>query len=941
MGAEIEWEAIGKDSFLITVNVYRDCNGIGLGTSTINITNNCGTTQLSPTTTLIGDVTPVCNAQNTRCDGSSVTFKYGVQKYELKALYVATNDITNGCCETTISWGQCCRSLGITTGASNQNFYLDSKMNACLGKSSPKWSTPAINIGCLGRDQLINNGVVSNDSLVYSCTSPLQSATQRTSWKSGYSECAPLKYLGFPRSSSKPPFGFHLDGSTGEMLFRPMSEEQTVIATRVEIYDKGKMIGYIKRDAQYIVLKCPNNSPPVLSGVNASVPKPENFKTTVCAGKQLCFSITTSDKDKGDTVTLGHNHAIANAQLTITNAGAAKEEGEFCWKPGIEDVRSFPHRVIVSATDNACPIASSTVRTYSITVVKPYTLDLDVLMIADKCGAYHLMVQDKNGRSIDDAKWYENDTTYLGEGDSLYHIFSSAGSRKIAVKVNDCLSQSKDTVLNVPAVNTLKLNLDDEVVCHNKVLRLQPTAIGAQGKLSYQWTLDHRLVYTGRKDSNHVDLSFTNAFAPENYQVSVVGQDSLGCADTAAIEVRSKNNLPTHLENDRSICEDSNSPIALKLVNGQGQWSGAGISNNLLHLDSLIPGTNYLLTYHFEDSLSCFSDSLEVDYRALPQLNIGSDFTSCTSSPNVIQLSTPTTQGIWSGTGISAHTFQPLASGKGSFYLKYRYTDSVGCTFHDSILATVYDYKPTISLPHLLESCDNSTSASLSAQPTNGNWTGPGISGFANPVTINPKQLGKGDFNYVYTYTDSNTCSNTDSTVLRVAEAPKAGFQVIDSTVLQGDSVRINNQTKGSAHLEYRWMIGNPAFLLSHAPHFNEPMDSVDTFDVLLVARDSITGCTDSFKSIEAITVSVNTGIEDFSQHFRVYPNPTKGLLKIKTQNAERMHIKIVSTAGKIVYNGQVKRGADSIDITSLETGLYLLQITWKEHHYTQLLLKQ
>ena len=65
MGSDIQWECVGKDSFKIIVTVYRDCNGVPLGRTPINVSSNCGSARL--TTQMSGgqDITPVCDEQCT------------------------------------------------------------------------------------------------------------------------------------------------------------------------------------------------------------------------------------------------------------------------------------------------------------------------------------------------------------------------------------------------------------------------------------------------------------------------------------------------------------------------------------------------------------------------------------------------------------------------------------------------------------------------------------------------------------------------------------------------------------------------------------------------------------------------------------------------------------------------------------------------------------
>jgi len=91
MGAEITWTCIGQDSFLIKLVVYRDCNGITLGTSPTLV--KCDTsgriiTSLNLSVGTPVDITPVCNSSCTRCQSTGCSFPYGVHRYTMQGLAI-------------------------------------------------------------------------------------------------------------------------------------------------------------------------------------------------------------------------------------------------------------------------------------------------------------------------------------------------------------------------------------------------------------------------------------------------------------------------------------------------------------------------------------------------------------------------------------------------------------------------------------------------------------------------------------------------------------------------------------------------------------------------------------------------------------------------------------------------------------------------------------
>ncbi|MGB0431049.1 MAG: hypothetical protein ACPGLV_11290 [Bacteroidia bacterium] len=128
-GANFEWEQIGKDTFLIKLNAYSDCNGQRFFPTDIIIeATGCSRRKLLPSISSNYDVTPVCDDQCTRCDSKGCTFKYGIKKYELQAIFVATSYIKNGCCRATISNLNGSRNTITTTSTSNQSLFIKSQI---------------------------------------------------------------------------------------------------------------------------------------------------------------------------------------------------------------------------------------------------------------------------------------------------------------------------------------------------------------------------------------------------------------------------------------------------------------------------------------------------------------------------------------------------------------------------------------------------------------------------------------------------------------------------------------------------------------------------------------------------------------------------------------------------------------------------------------------
>src|SRR4029077_6822663 len=98
-------------------------------------------------------------------------------------------------------------------------------------------------------------------------------------------------------------------------------------------------------------------------------------------------------------------------------------------------------------------------------------------------------------------------------------------------------------------------------------------------------------------------------------------------------------------------------------------------------------------------------------------------------------------------TGVSGNTFNPSASGAGTFVITYSYTDANGCSASDSTSVTVNPL-PVVSISPVASMCINASVVTLTGSPVGGTFSGTGVSG----NTFNPSASGAGTFVISYSY---------------------------------------------------------------------------------------------------------------------------------------------------------------------------------------------
>jgi hypothetical protein len=377
MGSDLTWKCVGQDSFLIKLVVYRDCNGIALGVSPINfvcVTTGTVTTSLSINVGIPVDITPVSNTSCTRCSDPSCSFPYGIHRYTIQGIAILSG--AGSCCDIRIYWAQSARNAAITTstGAGTADLYIEAQLNRCQNPcdNSPVFSNMPVAILCNGQDFTYSHGVYDADtfvtgglcdSLVFNWTSPLTSKDKPIPYLGQYDYNKPIYFLGFPDTGLALPSGFHLDTETGDISFRPMKSEITIMVLNVKEYRNGKLIGIIRRDMQMIVIPCSVIAP--IISTNGS-PK----KNMLNLGESITINFSVIDTSSKDSMFISWNKSIPNAIWSDNNGTTRTPTGTLYWKPESTQQSKFPYIFTIMVRKNSSPMNTQYSESYQIYVKK-------------------------------------------------------------------------------------------------------------------------------------------------------------------------------------------------------------------------------------------------------------------------------------------------------------------------------------------------------------------------------------------------------------------------------------------------------------------------------------------------------------------------------------------------------------------------------------------
>gem|GEM_PF-849094 len=349
--------------------------------------------------------------------------------------------------------------------------------------------------------------------------------------------------------------------------------------------------------------------------------------------------------------------------------------------------------------------------------------------------------------------------TYSGNGvtgNSFDPVAAGLGNHLINYSYTDangCSSSDTTTVTvyDLPAVTIPSVN----PVCDGTAAFALTGATPAGG------------VYSGNGMSGNV---FNPGVAGiGSHTVTYSYTDANGCANAASTIV-TVNGLPAvSLAAYSATCIDEPPVILTGGTPAGGTYSGAGISGGML--DPALAGAGlHVMTYDYTDLNGCSNTAAQnFVINALPVVTLTAFNPVCISTPAFsLNYGTPA-GGTYSGKGVSNGQFDPVAAGVGSHIMYYFYTDTNGCTAHDSATVNVYDL-PVVVLSSFTPVCEDAQPVLLSGgSPSGGTYTGPGVAG----GFFDPSVAGPGLKNITYSYTDPAGCSNADSENLMVNALPQ------------------------------------------------------------------------------------------------------------------------------------------------------------------------
>jgi hypothetical protein len=328
-GAEFHFEHVSGNDYVVSLYLYRDCNGIGMpSTVTVNMESvNCATfNSLTLSLTSGPTIVTTISSSQTTCMGGAVQ---GYEEY----VYSDTVTFPAQCTDWNFSYGSCCRNGAITNlmNPSGAGLLVESAFDNTVVNNSPIYFIDPIFYGSMGSNFSVALGGFDpdGDQLVFSLAAPLDNPAAPIPFMAGLSVAQPLEIL--------PGSAISFSAATGQFNCVLSTTPQVVVFdVIVEEWRNGQLIATHRRSLQILPINLGGGHmivpPTVNNPSNGSIVDASTMEYN-SAAQPFSFSMLFNDQDVNDVITYNAIYStletvFPNAQVTSSNPNGNLNELE-------------------------------------------------------------------------------------------------------------------------------------------------------------------------------------------------------------------------------------------------------------------------------------------------------------------------------------------------------------------------------------------------------------------------------------------------------------------------------------------------------------------------------------------------------------------------------------------------------------------------------------
>ncbi|MEM6722535.1 MAG: hypothetical protein AAF598_00780 [Bacteroidota bacterium] len=517
LNADLRYECVGINAYLVTLSVTQDAGGIGLNPTQL-VRYQSGSCGIDATLTLNQSTVPTPFDPAVGCTAPAPVIGELVEFEGLLTLPPCALGT-----DWVLSWESCCRNPALTTlvDPSTQSIYVETELDQSLAicNSSPIIQFPTELSLCVGQAETLSFQAIDPDGdfLNYSIVNCDQATGTSVNYFGPFSGV-------FPFFSGPTPA---VNSFTGQFTVTPVTPAQAIICVRIEEFRNNIKIGEVTRDVEVQIVDCAGNQAPSLSGIDDSDPgQAGNFVLDLCLGQETCFDVgifgTASIASS-----LSSSSLPGTSNFIINNNGTLSPSGRFCWQPTLADVGT--HYVTILLEDEACPINRVKYQTYTLNVFDPgYSVSIQPVnaLCTGESTSLNATIN-TNGGSVQTISW--SPTTGLNNAaiEDPTATPSVSTTYSITVTFTDGCSLTETVFIEVNDAPSVSIDPVIAYGCTVNPSTLTATAISSVGIANYEWS-------TGQSGAGTTSIA-AGPGSTTTFTVTVT--DNNGCIATASAQV--------------------------------------------------------------------------------------------------------------------------------------------------------------------------------------------------------------------------------------------------------------------------------------------------------------------------------------------------------------------------------------------------------------------
>ena len=302
--------------------------------------------------------------------------------------------------------------------------------------------------------------------------------------------------------------------------------------------------------------------------------------------------------------------------------------------------------------------------------------------------------------------------------------------------------------------------------------------------------------WSGTGITDATNGTFDPVIAGEGTHTITYNVGTGSCAATDQIDLIVNLTPDASITNPGDFC-NSDISINLTAATTGGTWTGTGIIDAVNGtFDPAVAdiGAN-TITYEVSSNGCTSSDNIMISVFETPDATITYPGDLC-SSDEAVNLSSVSSGGTWSGTGITDSEngiFDPSVAGSGTHTITYNVGTGL-CADSDQIDIIVNE-APNVIITDPGSFCYSDPSVNLTGLPAGGIWSGTGIID-PNLGTFDPTTAGEGDFDITYSVTQDG-CTGNDQITINVYSSPDVSIDPVGPFCFEANFVQLSAETEG------------------------------------------------------------------------------------------------------------------------------------------------